>query len=86
MMDVLSGTIYEYFEGISEESKANSIRVLDNFWHSCKTMQKSSASVHVKNKSRKEVMQVHLYILNNTDEVIPSLTTHKDIVKDKTPR
>jgi len=67
-------------------SKANSIGVLDNCWHSCTTMQKSSRGVHVESKSRKEVIQAHLYILNNTDEVIPYLTKHKDIVKEKNPR
>ena len=37
-------------------------------------------------KSREEVLQAHLYILNNTDEVLPYLDTHKDIVKYKNPR
>jgi len=67
-------------------SKANSIGVLDNCWHLCRTMEKSSRGVHVENKSRKEVKQAHLYILNNTNEVIPYLTKHKDIVKGKNPR
>jgi len=64
--------------------KKNSLGVSENCWHPRRTMQKSSRGVHVESKSRKEVMQAHLYILNNIDEVIPYLTKHKDIVKDKT--
>jgi len=47
---------------------------------------KSSKGVHVISKSREEVSQAHLYILNNTDEVLPYLDAHKDIVKYKNPR
>jgi len=49
--------------------KTNSIGVLDNCWHLRRIMQKSSKCIHVESKSRKEVMQAHLYILNNTNEV-----------------
>jgi len=35
---------------------------------------------------RKEVLQTLLYIVNNTSEVIPYLSTHKTIMKDKNPR
>jgi len=37
-------------------------------------------------KSRSEVLQAHLYILNNTDEVIPYIDAHKAIVKANNPR
>ena len=33
-------------------------------------------------KDREELLQTHLYILNNTNEVMPYLFTHKVIVKD----
>ena len=36
-------------------------------------------------KSKEEVLQAHLYIPNNTDEVLPYLVAHNDIVKEKNP-
>ncbi|XP_050902383.1 uncharacterized protein LOC127112997 [Lathyrus oleraceus] len=40
----------------------------------------------VKHMGEGEVFQAHLYILNNTDEVHPYLSTHQTIVKAKNPR
>ncbi|KAK7279834.1 hypothetical protein RJT34_24892 [Clitoria ternatea] len=40
----------------------------------------------VKSKPREEVLQAHLYILNNTDEVLPYISRHKNIIKAKNPR
>ena len=37
-------------------------------------------------KSRLEVLQAHLYILNNTNGVIPYIEAHKAIVKENNPR
>ena len=37
-------------------------------------------------KDREEFMQAHLYILNNTDEVMPYLFSHKVTVKENNPR
>jgi len=62
-------------------SKAKSIGVLEKCWHSPRLMSKSSKGVHVISKSREQILQAHLYILNNTNEVLPYLDTHKDIVK-----
>jgi len=62
-------------------SKAKSIEVPEKCWHSRRLISKSSKGVHFISKSREEVLQAHLYILNNTDEVLPYLDTHKDIVK-----
>jgi len=42
--------------------------------------------VNVVTKDRVELLQAHLYILNNTDEVIPYLSAHKAIVKKQHPR
>ncbi|XP_068466379.1 uncharacterized protein [Phaseolus vulgaris] len=67
-------------------SKAKCIGVPEKGWHSRRFISKSSRGVHVISKSREEVLQAHLYILNNTDEVLPYLDTHKDIVKYKNPR
>ncbi|XP_068503686.1 uncharacterized protein [Phaseolus vulgaris] len=67
-------------------SKAKCIGVPEKGWHSRRFISKSSRGVHVISKSREEVLQAHLYILNNTDEVLPYLDTDKDIVKYKNPR
>nr|XP_004492006.1 uncharacterized protein LOC101504571 [Cicer arietinum] len=40
----------------------------------------------LKSMGREEVLQAHLYILNNTDEVQPYLSTHKSIVKENYPK
>nr|XP_004516691.1 uncharacterized protein LOC101514781 [Cicer arietinum] len=40
----------------------------------------------LKSMGREEVLQAHLYILNNIDEVQPYLSTHKSIVKENYPR
>jgi len=40
----------------------------------------------VVSKDREEFMQAHLYILNNTDEVMPYLFSHKVTVKENNPR
>jgi hypothetical protein len=40
----------------------------------------------LKSKGRVEVLQAQLYILNNTDEVQPYISTHKNIVKENFPR
>jgi len=37
-------------------------------------------------KDHEQLLQAHLYILNNTDEVMSYLSTHKVIVKDNNPR
>jgi len=42
--------------------------------------------VNIVRKSRSEVLQAHLYILNNIDEVIPYIEAHKAIVKANNPR
>jgi len=67
-------------------SKARSIGVPEKCWHPRRLISKSSKGVHVISKSREEVLQAHLYILINTDEVLSYLDTHKDIVKYKNPR
>ena len=66
--------------------KAKYIGVREKCWHSHKLISKYSKGVQVIRKSTKEVLQAHLYILNNTDEVLPYLDAHKDIVNYKNPR
>jgi len=68
----------ESIEFCSEHlSKAKSIGVPKKCWHSRRLISKSSKDVHVIRKSTEEVLQEHLYILNNTSEVLPYLDTHR---------
>ncbi|KAG2371826.1 uncharacterized protein HKW66_Vig0239470 [Vigna angularis] len=67
-------------------AKANPIGVPRTSWLSRYSTSKSIRGVNVVTKSREELMQAHLYILNNTDEVIPFLEAHKVVVRDKYPR
>ncbi|RDY02786.1 hypothetical protein CR513_13716, partial [Mucuna pruriens] len=47
---------------------------------------KGTSDVIVKSMGQEEVLQAHLYILNNIKEVQPYLSTHQDILKKKNPR
>ncbi|PNY02971.1 hypothetical protein L195_g026293 [Trifolium pratense] len=47
---------------------------------------KGRQGLKLKSKGRAEVLQAQLYILNNTDEVMPYLSAHKAIVKGKNSR
>jgi len=67
-------------------SKANPIGLLANSWHHMRSTSKCLHGVNIVSKSRSKVLQTHLYILNNTDEVIPYIETHKAIVKANNPR
>ena len=62
-------------------SKANLIGLLANSWHHKCSTSKCLRGVNIVSKSRSEVLQAHLYILNKTDEVIPYIEAHKAIVK-----
>jgi len=62
-------------------SKANPIGLPANSWHHRRSTSKCLRGVNIVSKSRLEVLQAHLYILNNTDEVIPYIEAHKAIVK-----
>jgi len=67
-------------------SKANPIDLPANSWHHRHSTCKCLHGVHVVSKSRSKVLQAHLYILNNTYEVIPYTNAHKAIVKANNPR
>jgi len=67
-------------------SKENSIGVPDKCWGSHRSISKSSKGVHVVSKSSEEVLQAHLYRMNNINEILPYLVAHKDIVKDNNSR
>jgi len=62
-------------------SKANPIGLPTNSWHHRRSISKCLRGVHVVSKSRSEVLQAHLNILNNTDEVIPYIYAHKAIYR-----
>ena len=67
-------------------SKANPIGLPANSWHHRRSTSKCLRGVNIVSKSRSEVLQAHLYILNNTDEVVPYIEAHKAIVKANNPR
>jgi len=66
-------------------SKANPMGLSANSWHHRRSISKCLRGVNIVSKSRIEVLQAHLYILNNTYEVIPYIEAHKAIVKAKNP-
>jgi len=61
--------------------KANPIGLLANSWHHKRSTSKCLRGMNIVSKSRSEVLQAHLYILNSTNEVIPYIDVHKAIVK-----
>jgi len=67
-------------------SKANPIGLPANSWHHKRSTSKCLLDVNIVSKSRSEVLQAHLYILNNTYEVIPYIEAYKAIVKENNPR
>jgi len=67
-------------------SKENSIGLPANSWQHRHSTSKFLRGVHIVSKSRSEVLQAHLYILNNKDEVIPYIDAHKAIVKENNTR
>ena len=67
-------------------TSTNPIGVPRTSWLNKFSTSKSIRGVNVVTKDREELLQAHLYILNNTDEVIPFLEAHKAIVKNKNPR
>jgi len=67
-------------------SKANPIGLLANSWHHRRSTSKCLCGVNIVSKSRSEVLQAYLYILNNIDEVIPYIEAHKAIMKANNPR
>ena len=67
-------------------SKSNPIGFPANSWHHKRSISKCLHGVHVVRKYRSEVLQTHLYILNNIDGVILYIDAHKAIVKVNNPR
>jgi Domain of unknown function (DUF4218)/Transposase family tnp2/Domain of unknown function (DUF4216) len=47
---------------------------------------KGTRGIKLKNKPREEVLQAHLYILNNTEEVQPYIDEYRKSLKDMNPR
>jgi len=66
--------------------KANPIGLQANSWHHRRSISKCLRGVHVVSKSRSEILQAHLYILNNTNKVKPYIDAHKATVKANIPR
>jgi len=47
---------------------------------------KDTRGVRVIRKDQQQVLQAHLYILNNTNDVLPFLNEHKMLLKSMNPR
>jgi len=47
---------------------------------------KGTRGVRVVQKDQREVLQAHLYVLNNTDVVTPYIEAHKKLIKSMNPR
>ena len=47
---------------------------------------KGTRGVRVIREDKQQVLQAHLYILNNTDDVLPFLDEHKMLLKSMNPR
>jgi len=66
--------------------KAKPIGVPQSSWLNRCSISNNIRGVSVVTKDREELMQAHLYVLNNTDEVTPYIFAHKVIVKENNPR
>jgi len=67
-------------------TKTTPIGVPHRSWLNMCFISKSIRGVNLVRKDREDLLQAHLYILNNTNEVIPYLSAHKAIVKENNPR
>jgi len=67
-------------------AKAKPIRVPQRSWFNRCSINNNIGGVSVVSKYCEELLQAHLYILNNTNEVMPYLSVHKVIVKKNNPR
>ena len=54
--------------------------------HDEKVGGKSSRGLHVITPSREELQQAHLYVLNNSNEVLPYILRHEGLVKESNPK
>jgi len=67
-------------------SKTNPLGLPTNSWQHRRSTSKCLRGENIVSKSQSEVLQAHLYILNNTYEIIPYIETHKAIVKENNLR
>jgi len=67
-------------------AKAKLIGVPQTSWLNKCSISNNIRSVSMVSKDLKELLQAHLYILNNTNEVMSYLSAHKMIVKENNPR
>jgi len=47
---------------------------------------KGSRGLHVITPSVEDLLQAHLYVLNNSNEVLSYILQHKGLVKESTPK
>ena len=67
-------------------TKANLIKIPRRSWLNRCFINNYIQGVNVVTKDREELLQAHMYILNNTNEVIPYLNTYEAIMKENNVR
>jgi len=59
---------------------------LPESWHDERVGGKGSRGLHVSTPSLEELQQAHLYILNNSNEVLSYIVLHEALVKESNPK
>jgi len=73
------GFCSEYIE------KEKLVGILES-WQDKRVERKSSRGLYVITLSLEELKQAHLYILNNSNEVLPYIVHHEALVKESNPK
>ena len=71
--------------GLKSHEKAKPVGVPESR-HDERVGGKGSRGLHVITLSLEELQQTHLYILNNSNEVLPYIVCHESLVKESNPK
>lgn len=75
--------VVEFYSNYLPETESIRIQIS---YHDDRYEGRGTQGLHVKSMARDIVLQEHLYILNNVDEVKPYLSSHKKLTKEKYSR
>jgi len=59
---------------------------LPESWHDNRVGGKGSRGLHVITPSVEDLLEAHLYVLNNSNEVLPYILQHEGLVKQSNPK
>ena len=59
---------------------------LPESWHDKKVGGKGSRGLHVIAPTVEDLQQTHLYVFNNSNEVLPYILCHEGLVKESNPK